>query len=182
MFSGFQKLSSSVRKVTDGCITHGYMFNLSVYTVSVPTNDSAEEAAKAGLIAGLVILFLVLIVAGVIGGYLLFTKKFKKVSPNVIDKEKSNLSTRRSIDPVTPSVVDPEVKSPPNSGSHGKLKQVLGEEYTMSSSRPDESLKLQDMETNTASKLPPIETGQTPRETLSPLDTQLTKPALPSIP
>lgn len=150
--------------------------------------------ANAGLIAGLVILFVVLIAAGAVGGYYLYMKKFKKVDPGegkIIDKtEKSALpDDTRGLDPVTPSVVNTEVndvKSPRNGGSHGKLKQVLGPEYTMTNASDDSKtankgdVEVEDVES--PRKLPPIITGNTPRETLSPLDTQLKKPALPSIP
>lgn len=123
-------------------------------------------------------------------------KKFKKVDPageRIIDKEKNGVpDDSRGLEPVTPSVVNTELndtKSPHNGGSHGKLKQVLGPEYTMTNNASDDSkagndvgndVEMEDMES--PRKLPPIMTGNTPRDALSPLDTQLKKPALPGIP
>lgn len=120
-------------------------------------------------------------------------KKFKKVDPadkRIIDNEKNGVPDDNPHHPVTPSVVNTEIKdTAPNGGSHGKLKQVLGPEYTMTNASDDrkvaesgtgEDMEMEDVES--PRKLPPIMTGNTPRDALSPLDTQLKKPALPAIP
>jgi len=124
-------------------------------------------------------------------------KKFKKVDPGherVIDNEKSGVhDDNRGLDPVTPSVVNTEIndsKSPLNGASHGKLKQVLGPEFTMTNASDESKTTGADNnardcdveELESPRKLPPIITGNTPRDALSPLDTQLKKPTLPAIP
>lgn len=126
-------------------------------------------------------------------GYYVYTKKFKKVDPNekqIIDREKNVVSTdTRPTDAVTPSVVKADVTSPRNGGSHGKLSQVLGPEYTMTNACDDDKAEgdtdrteVMDFEEGSPRKLPAIDTGNTPRDQLSPLDTQLKKPQLPPIP
>ena len=123
-------------------------------------------------------------------GYYIYKKKFKKVDPEkqVIDKEKTvDSKDTRAMDAVTPSVVKTDVTSPRNSGSHGKISQVLGPEFTMTNACDDAKAggdyDLTDVdEQGSPRKLPAISTGNTPREALSPLDTQLKKPQLPPIP
>lgn len=135
-------------------------------------------------------LFLILGAGGAVAGYYVYTKKFKKIHPNekrIIDKEKSVVSTdTRRMDAVTPSVVKADLTSPRNSGSHGKITQLLGPEYTMTNQCDDSKInavtELTYEELDSARKLPAIVTGTTPRDALSPLDTQLKKPQLPPIP
>jgi hypothetical protein len=104
----------------------------------------------------------------------------------VIDKEKTmDSKDSRALDTVTPSVVKTDMTSPRNGGSHGKISQVLGPEYTMTNACDDAKAEgeLTDVDDQgSPRKLPAISTGNTPREALSPLDTQLKKPQLPPIP
>lgn len=151
----------------------------------MPTS-SDTATASAGLIAGLVILFLIIIGVAVAGGIFYYIKKYKKVDPHG-DKLDLDLNEKnRHLDTVTPSVVNAEMLSP-KGASHGKLNQVLGPEFTMSNATDESKATHSDVaemsleELETARKLPPIETGNTPRDAMSPLDTQLLKPTLPAI-
>lgn len=156
---------------------------------TTPSSSTQESVSNAGLVAGMVVLAIVIVAAvGAVVGYYIYTKKFKKVDPNhkrVIDK--GNTSTTqdyRLTDTVTPSVVQADVKSPKTGGSHGKISQVLGPEYTMTNACDDAKTELEDADDpQSARRLPSIVTGSTPRDALtSPLDTQLQKPQLPPIP
>ena len=115
--------------------------------IAVPTNSStttaATEVSLAGLIAGLTVLFLVIIAVVVVVVVYCIWKKKKGVAPTA-DTSKQNVEGIEVQPPpkeplmlekpdgretITPSAMSAHIQS--RSGSHGKLKQVLGTEYTM---------------------------------------------------
>ncbi|KAH3843014.1 hypothetical protein DPMN_116520 [Dreissena polymorpha] len=150
---------------------------------------------SAGLVGGIIAIVVVAVAAVVIVVVIVIIKKknAKKVDPRIIDKEVTDVEETeksRELDAVTPSVVKTEM-SARNGVSHGKLTQVLGPEYTMSNATDEKKAEAVETaaeyhyvelhELESIHKLPPIETGHTPREALSPLDTQLKKSTLPAI-
>lgn len=177
------------------CLRHGFPVPV-ITTPSALVETTTTSTMSAGLIGGIIaiIVVAVAIVVVVVVVVIIKKKNAKKVDPRVIDKEPTDVEEKhRELDAVTPSVVKAEM-SAKNGISHGKLTQVLGPEYTMSMSNATDEKKAETAietvneyhymelsELESPHKLPPIETGQTPREALSPLDTQLQKPTLPAI-
>lgn len=186
------------------------MFSVPVDTTTTTTTTEATtqaQVSQAGLIAGLTVLFLVLLAAGVVVLVYCIWKK-KKVSPTAdasiktiqnsgkITKEPIMLEEADGRETITPSAMSTHIQS--RSGSHGKLKQVLGAEYTMTgetklreeattNQNDEENTDTDDAKQNihaegnelhesevTPRKLPPIT-----EKPISPTDTRLDQPLPP---
>ena len=158
--------------------------------------------SNAGLIAGVVVVVILLIVAGgVVAAYCIWKKKKVTPIPNTsstakqsTDKNPAMLQEIDGRETITPSAMSTHIQS--RNGSHGKLKQVLGREFTMTDELKGQattSNETVDTDTNklkmnvtdlegadeeaSPRKLPPIEP---PAENpTSPLDTHLQSPLPP---